>query len=30
MYASSNLVFVVKSYKPEKTYLILENRANTP
>ena len=27
---SSNLVFVIKSYEPEKICLILENRGKTP
>ena len=27
---SSNLVFVIKSYEPEKICLILENRGNHP
>ena len=27
---SSNLVFVIKSYEPEKNYLILENREKHP
>ena len=30
MQVSSNLVFVIKSYEPEKICLILENRGNAP